>query len=187
MDDGRLHVARRGAVGALLAAVALPSSRADACSIVGQVEGLEEIVSTMAALIVQRDAKRIEPLLADSFRFRAGIDDTPLDKKKFLSWVRAQPAANREGIRIDQIDTTDSQIVQREYIRFEDVSNPQTPCGNLFNYSARIAVYDVQGNREGQGIVPCIPGASCSVQYKPFYGALIAGLHHIALPFTRAD
>lgn len=188
-----LELARRSAMSLILAGLASGASRADACSMSGPVTQRDEIVGAFVALSTGRDADRIGALLTDDFTFHPNLDDKPLNRDGFLAWLRASRSPNKEGIRAELIDAGVTQVVQREYVRFEDSPSPPTSCGNLGNYSLRIAVYDLIGYGDTT-FLPCPPSLAGSSSNKPcppdptsgpFHGTQIARLHHISLPFSR--
>ena len=118
--------------------------------------------------------------------FYPEIDAERMDKNEFLKFLKESPKPNRDGIKSGLIDDSGWQIVQQEFVRFEDMSDPPTTCGNLFNYSSRIAVYDIFEDTSPP--IPCPPGmktCATTVVRKRYIGPQISRLSYISLPFKR--
>lgn len=173
----------------ILAGVGAVASRADACTIAGDILDRDELVSAFVKRSERRDLEGVRALLAESFTFRSNIDEKPAGKEQFLAWLQDQPPSNKDGIRTEIIDQSPAQVVQSEFVRFVDRLEALSGCGNLLNYERRIAVYDVIGYRSSSPPPVCLPGQACASDpsLKTFLGARIAALHHIALPFARAE
>lgn len=182
-DEMSLKLSRRGAWGTILAGVAFGSSRADACSLAPEIMNRDEIVAAFVELCARRDTDQLKALLTDDFCFRADLDERPLNRENFLTWVLSRPPADKNGVTVQPIYADNRQVVQQEFVRFVDSAEPTTSCGNLGNYSLGIAVYELVGWSSPYVCVigPCPPDPRTGL----FNGTRISTLDHIRLPFSR--
>ncbi|RKS89158.1 nuclear transport factor 2 family protein [Sphingosinicella microcystinivorans] len=129
---------------AITGIVALYAKPASACVILEGAEALEEIVKTFLYALNERQFERLAPLLSDDFRFFPDLNESPVDGNAYIAGLQGEPTPKRDGIKSRTIDVSDFQLVQFEFVEFEDIPpERQTSCGNDFNWQKRIAIYDV--------------------------------------------
>lgn len=129
---------------AIAGVAALYSKPASACVALEGAEALEEIVKTFLYALNHREFDGLVPLLSDNFRFYPGLNESPLERSSYIAALQGDRKPKRDGIKFRTIDVSDFQLVQIEFVDFEDIPpERQTSCGNDFNWQKRIAIYDV--------------------------------------------
>lgn len=109
-----------------------------------------------------------------------------MDADHYIEWLRDRPKLHSDGIEVQSINQSARQIVQKEYVRFED-SPPEkiNTCTGLYRFATYIAVYDV----DGRGINPVLVFPSGKKRSEPdieLYSAIVS-LRYIPLPFEAAE
>lgn len=176
---------------AIAGIAALSARPASACVILEDAEALEEVVKAFLHALNARQFERLTALLSDDFRFYPDLNESPLGTSDYIAILQGEPKPKRDGIKSRTIDVSAFQLVQSEFVDFEDIPpERQTSCGNFFNWDKRIAIYDVTLLPVEPLVItpqslssPKSSRAPTARPTTPFDRTKIKSIRHIPLPF----
>jgi hypothetical protein len=135
-------IGRRELFGIAAAGGVLASRPSNACSIIFA-PLLTETVAGFVARVSARDFEGARRLLSDTFTFKPSLGANPMGADEFIERLRKRPKDDARGIQVQLIDESPSQIVQREFIGFQEPPPEWLgDCGHISD--TYIAVYNVE-------------------------------------------